>query len=92
MMQIVNTEVAGYPDCMDTGCNVMAVLCYDEVAKQYAVYAGIVKLDGRDPFNVDVYAKSKWEAAQLVAVRGNKQTEQQARKYFPGLPKGKYRE
>lgn len=92
MQKVVNYEVAGYPDCMDTGCNVMAVICHDEHMDQYAVYVGVVRLPLFDPDNPDDYKIGKEIASKYVARMGTKQTEAQARNYFPNFPKGKYRE
>ena len=91
MQKVVNLEVAGYPDCMNTGCNVMAVICHDEHCDQYAVYVGVVRLADWDSENPKAYQNSKMIAAGFVARMGQKQTEQQARKYF-SFPAGKYRE
>lgn len=88
--KVVNYDVAGYPDCMDTGCNVMAVLCHDEYCDQYACYVGVVRLGEYDPDHPEFYQESKRRAAIYVADRGQKQTEKEAMKYFM-FPKGKYR-
>jgi len=87
--QVINIEVAAYPDCMNTGCNVMAVCCLDDIGL-YAVYVGVVQLADFDPEAPEIYQASKRIAAQCVADRGQKQTEEQARKYF-SFPKGQYR-
>ena len=51
MQKVLNVEVASYPDVMNTGCNVMAVICQDE-AGMLAVYVGVVKLIKYDPTNL----------------------------------------
>jgi hypothetical protein len=91
MQKIVNWDVAGYPDCMDTGCNVMAVMCHDETIDMYACYVGIVKLIVYDPEHPELYQESKKIAAQYVARFGNKQSVKEARKYF-SFPEARYRE
>ena len=88
--KVVNYDVAAYPDCMNTGCNVMAVLCQDDNG-QYACYVGVVRLPEYDPERPEIYQGGKKYGANQVADRGNKQTEAQARKYFM-FPKGCYRE
>lgn len=90
MQKVVNIEVAAYPDVMNTGCNVMAVICHDDHSDQYAVYVGVVRLAPYDPKYPETYQTSKKIAAEFVADRGQKQTEEQARKYFM-FPAGKYR-
>lgn len=90
MQKVLNVEVASYPDVMNTGCNVMAVICQDE-AGMLAVYVGVVKLIKYDPGHPEHYQQSKEEAAQLVALRGQKQTKEQAQKYFL-FPKERYRQ
>lgn len=90
MQEVVNLEVAAYPDCMQTGCNVMAVICQDEIGL-LACYVGIVQLAEYDPDKPEIYQESKRRAADFVARLGQKQTGEQARKYFM-FSKGKYRE
>lgn len=89
MTTIVNDYHVGYPDLDRLGAGFLAVLVRGGRG-DLAVYSAIVRLP--DPvLDEDGYREARANADQLVSARGNKESYERAKTFFPALKREEYR-
>lgn len=83
-MTVVNTFTPGIPAQPFLNGGLMAVLVNHgtEADPRFAVYLGITEVVGLGP--------GREAAAEWVAAMGSKETWENAKRWFPGIPEEKY--